>query len=285
MKKEYCMESYRPSGAFSPLGILLSSTAGITAAVLLGVLYSYMMVNISATKLHVLAPICLGGGIGAAVAWGAKFGKIRNVFVACAYGFICGLIGVYVAWGADRLARMQVPNNVHVDYVAAFAPHVVIGHIKQSYLVLKPNGGDMTGPFMVVFWSLEAIIVIGISTGCAPHLITGCPFCENCKRWIDVKPINRNLSLVGAEQSMKALESGELSSLASFNLAQNELVYLELQFGQCSSCDESNYLTVYFVKTSLDRKGKMEVEKKPLIRNMLIAAEYVPLVKGTEFDE
>jgi ATP/ADP translocase len=277
------METYRHSGSISPFGIILASTAGITAAVVLGVVYSFAMVNIPYLKIHVFLPICLGTLIGLAVSWGAKAGKIRNLFVAAAYGFLCGLIGLYVAWGADLLARVVIPNKLPMDYSAAFSPTVLIDYIQQFYekgAWGMKGGGNVSGTSLAVLWAVEALIIVGFSTCLAPMAILQHPFCENCNRWTDIKPANRKLSLLDAGENLQSLLSGDLTSLTKFKLAQNDNLYLEVELARCPTCTESNYLTIFQVLQTFDKKGKLKIERKPLLRNMLVTAEELPLVQN-----
>lgn len=275
------METYRHSGAISPIGIIIASTTGIVAASILGVIYSFAMVNIPSAKLHFLLPIGLGALIGVAVGWGAKIGKIRNLFVAAAYGFLCGLVGLYVAWGADLIARVIIPGKIPMDYLTAFSPSVLCDYIKQFYengaWALK-GGGNVSGLFLGILWTLEALIVVGFSTVLATCWIDDLPFCENCNRWTVVKPIKKDLSLRNSQETLPALLEGDLSGLPKFPLAQNENLYLQFELASCPSCEESHYLTIYNVTKSLDNKGKENIERKVLIRNMRIAAEDVPLI-------
>jgi hypothetical protein len=275
------METYRHSGAISPLGILLASSVGIATALVLGVIYSFGAVHIPFIKIHFLLTICFGGALGFAVGCGAKIGKIRNTFVATAYGFVIGLIGLYVAWAADLIARFVVPAGGK-DYLKAFSPVVLVEYIKVFYengAWAMKNGPPVSGIMLAAFWSIEAVIIVGLSTVVAWYVIADHPFCENCKRWTVNEKGNRSLSLIGANDALRQLLAGDPASLMKFNLAQNEQEYLQLDLALCSTCTESNFLTVQRVTETIDKEGKVNSTRTPLLQNMLIDAEYLPLVR------
>jgi hypothetical protein len=277
------METYRHSGVISPLGIVTASATGIVVAIVLGVAYSFAIVNIPFVKINFILTFFFGAIMGLAVGWGAKLGKIRNTFVAAAYGFIVGLVGLYIAWGTDCLARFIIPEKVPVAYLTAYSPNVLWAYIKVFYesgaWALK-GGENVSGLFLATIWGLEALIIVGFSTFLAGAAIADQPFCENCKRWAVGKLVNRNLSLDGAGEALKQLLSGDLASLMKFNLARNESDYLQLELKQCPTCTTCNCLTISKATESVDKKGETSIAKTPLVRNMLIAAEFVPLVEN-----
>jgi hypothetical protein len=279
------METYRHSGSISYSGILIASAAGIAAAVVLGIIYSFAIVHIPFAKLHFVLTMFYGALIGLAVGWGAKIGKIRSVFIAATYGFACGLVGLYVAWAVDLIARVIIPDNGvwPMDYLLAFSPDVLLDYIKQFYEhgAWGMRGGEiLKGPFLGVIWAAEAIVIVGGATFFAPMRIKDHPFCETCKHWTTIKPVGTKLSLRDVERTLPALLSGDVTALSDFSAADTEQLYLELELASCPTCDESHYLSVFQVAMTIDKKGKETVERRPVIRNMLIAAEDVPLARN-----
>jgi hypothetical protein len=277
------METYRHSGAISPVGILLASTVGIVVAVVLGVVYAFAVVNIPFVYINALLTFCFGLAMGKSVGWGAKQGKIRNPFVATAYGFLIGLIGLYVAWGTDFLARIVIPSKVQMEYINAYSPFVLIEYIKWFYengaWGLK-HGGNVTGIPLAIVWAIEASLIVGGATYFARSAIVHHPYCESCGRWTKIVPGNRHLSLMGAGELLSQLLSGDLAALTRFNLAQNESTYLQLDLASCTTCTESHYLTIQQVTQTIDKEGKLKTELKAIVRNMWINAEDLPLIQN-----
>jgi hypothetical protein len=279
------METYRHSGAISPVGILLAVTVGVISAVVLGVVYSLGNVNIPYVKIHCLLTIGFGCLMGLAVGLAAKAGKIRNNFVAAAYGFVIGLIGLYVAWGTDFLIRDIIPAGGQIsDAVIAFSPEALWEYIKWFYENGKwavSGHKPWVGIQLGVVWSIEAITILAGSTIFACIFIMDLPFCESCNRWTTKKAGERKLSLVGAGEALNRLLTGDLTALAEFNLAQDEEAeYLQLDMATCPACSESNYLTVKQNKQTLDSEGKPKTDSKSLLENMLVAGEDLPLIEN-----
>jgi hypothetical protein len=276
------METYRHSGAFSFSGILFAGTAGILAATALGFFYSFGIVHIPWIKVNFMLTAGFGCALGMTVGWCAKFGKIRNNFIATAYGFIIGLIGLYVAWGTDLVARVYLPDG-DLDILPAYSPFELFEYVKWFY----ENGmwsikadENVTGIWLAVTWSIEAAIIVGCSTSLARRFIQHLPFCEKCRRWTVAETGKRHLSLIGADEPLSRLLSGDLASLMNFELAENESEYLQLDMAVCPACSDCNYLTIMKVQETLDNEGKPHCKNTPLLLNMSIEAEYVPLVRN-----
>jgi hypothetical protein len=269
----------------SPGGILLAASFGIVNAVTMGIVYSIGIAYIPYIYINGIFTVFFGYEMGQAVGWGAKFGKVREPFVAAAYGFVIGLIGLYVAWGADFISRVIVRDECNVDYWTAFSPEVLLSYIQVLYAEGDwgfSAGQPVKGVELAVIWVLEAAIILGGSTWFALQQILHHPFCEKCNRWTDFAPGVRTLSMVVAEDAMKTLLEGDLTSLRRFSNSQDERNYLQLDMASCPTCDESHYLTIYQVKLSRDENGKLKKDCTPLLRDMHVAAEDLPLIAGEE---
>src|SRR5205823_5628413 len=118
---------YEHSGKTPLTGLTLAALCGLGTAVVLGVVYSYAVVFIPIVYLNVLLTVIFGCAIGGAVTWAAKFGHVRSRLLPAVVGLFCGLIGLYVAWGADLLARMGWPPNG--DFLPAFHPQVLKAYL------------------------------------------------------------------------------------------------------------------------------------------------------------
>jgi hypothetical protein len=276
------METYRHSGAISLSGILLASTVGIAVAIVLGVFYSFATVHIPYTKINIVLTGFFGMAMGYAVGWGAKIGKVRNTFVASAYGFIIGLIGLYVAWGTDFIARDFIPNG-DTDYLMAYSPSELMEYIKWFYengaWSMSRGGKTVTGIELGTIWAVEAATIVGFSTLFARKFILNHPFCENCNCWTIIKPGERRLSIVGMDEYLERLFSGNLTSLKHFRLAENDTLVMSLDLATCPRCKETCYLTIKKVTISPDKEGNPQENSTPIVQNMLIPPEFVPLVK------
>jgi hypothetical protein len=59
----------------------------------------------------------------------------------------------------------------------------------------------------------------------------------------------------------------------------NEPSYLRLDLATCSHCADSNFLTIQLVQQTVNKKGEPQIEKKPLLTNLIVDAANVPLVR------
>ena len=77
------MEVYKHSGAVSFLGLLITATAGVLTAGVLGFIYTYLLRYIPYIYVKFFVTAGFASAIGLAVGLGSKTGKLRNkVFVA-----------------------------------------------------------------------------------------------------------------------------------------------------------------------------------------------------------
>lgn len=276
------METYRHSGVISPAGVLMAATVGIPSAIVLGALYSCFMVYSPFVRLNVLLAFVLGAGIGYSVGWSAKVGKIRNPFVATAYGVTVGLIGLYVAWGTDYVVRVFLPEG-YTDYWMAYSPTELWDYIQWFYengMWSAGRGGKpVTGVELGCIWLSEAAMIVGTSALYARRFALNKPFCEYCKCWTVAKPGQRALRVRGMDDYLRRLFDGDLTALKSFHLAENDDLVMKLDLATCPNCDKSNYLTIQKVMIAPDKEGNPTETATPIVQNMLISSEFVPLVQ------
>jgi hypothetical protein len=220
--------------------------------------------------------------MGIAVGWGAKAGRIRNPFVATAYGFIAGVIGLYVAWGTDFYARCILPEKAPVTFLQAFQPDLLLSYMKAFYEngLWSIKGGTVSGIPLAIVWIIEAVVIVGAATFFARDAILHHPFCELCRRWTKKTVGTRSLSLLGSNELIKQLLEGDLTTLDKINLAQNEGTTLRLDLATCPTCDESCFLTIQQVTVTINKEGKPETKVEPLVNNMIIVAEDIPLIEN-----
>jgi len=275
------MQTYRHSGAMSLPGIPITIAAGLLTAGVLGFVYSYAVVYIPLIYINVLLTFGFGFAIGAAVAWGANVGKIRNNFMAGAYGLAFGCAGLYVAWAADLLARAGVPFCIEVFYPSVLWDYMQFFYENGFWAVGHGGGGNVNGVFLGAVWAIEAAIIVVTATWVAHSAIASRPFCEPCNRWTTAEEGVSRLSLHGAEENaLNRLLAGELAALGQMNRATaNEASYLRLDLATCSRCADSNFLTIQLVQHTVNKKGEPQVETKPLLTNLIVDAANVPLVR------
>jgi len=272
------MEHYKHSGAVPILGALMTIVAGLLAASLLGVVYTYVLYYIPIVYFNVLLPVGLAFAIGFVVSMAGTWGKIRNTPVLAIIGFFCGLVSLYVAWAADAYVRTSF------GFSWAFAPDVLIAYIQLFY-----ERGDWTlfgdepiaGISLAAIWVIEAAIIVGGAAFTALVANSEDPFCERCDVWADVEKGVRRLKLErGSQASAARLLQGDLTALAESERAEKrEYPHLRLDLATCGSCQDSNYLTIQSVTESVNDKGETSTSEEALLTNLVITPEQVQLVR------
>jgi hypothetical protein len=283
------METYRHSGKFSMLGIVLASCVGCVSAIVLGVVYSFAIVYIPFVYLNFLITCIFGFVLGGIIGWCARIGKIRDNFIVTAYSFVMSCIGLYFAWGADLIARLGFDLGFH-----SFEPTVIYKYIVWFY----ENGtwgighgvgnqgqvNNITGIFLLIIWLAEAGLVIGITIGTARKILSSRPFCEYCNQWTGIEKGVRKLSLQGADEALKRLLTGDLTSLGDFTRSVGEAAYLQLDLAACSTCSQSNFLTLQTIQHEVDKEGKTTVNKKTILQHLILEPHEVPMVRDAGKD-
>ncbi len=271
------MEVYRHSGKMPLIGIPLTVFLGAATAAILGVVYSYIIVYDPIIYINMLCTLGFGFGIGMAVAKGVRMGKIRNPVLAGAYGLAFGLVGLYFAWVADFWARVAFDLD-------AFEPEVLKAYISWFYengmwtISNHGNAGETAkGIFLGGIWIVEAAIIIGFATVQAYQSVASIPFCEACNAWT-----KDNLGAARLKYSpdiQRRLAAGDLNALdEAFGATGREDVFTQLDLHCCPKCDNSIFLSVCSMKTTIDKKGNRKTAKKILLRYMVLGGADVPRV-------
>jgi hypothetical protein len=275
------MEVYRHSGKMPLAGIPLTVVLGSLTAAVLGVVYGYAIVYDPIIYVNIMLTIGFGFTIGKAVSYGVRLGKIRNAWLAGAYGLAFGLGGVYMAWVADFWARV----GLHVG-LRALEPEVLKSYIgwfyENGFWTIGHGGGQggqaVTGVALAAVWSVEASVIVGFAAWSAYKGVASTPFCETCNRWTVAAPDVRRL--LAPSEAQGRLVAGDLGALAESRLATGrEPWYLQLDLAFCPACGQSNFLSVLSVKNTLDEKGNPKVVKKTLLQHLVIAAADVLRVR------
>jgi hypothetical protein len=280
---------YEHSGKTPITGLTLAALCGIGTAVVLGVAYSYAVVFIPIVYLNVLLTACFGGAIGAAVSWAAKFGHVRSRLLPTVVGLLCGLVGLYVAWGADFLARIGMPNDG--DFLIAFRPDVLKAYIRFFYEngfwgIGHGVGGNnnnqqmVSGIFLAAVWLGEAAIILGAATLVPWHQLHNSVYCEHCERWVKSIKGVQTLSLGAPDSALARITAGDLAPFETWPRAKSaDQGFIRLNLDCCNDCSKSNYLSVERVITQFDKKGKATQVATVLVNRLAIDAADVARVR------
>jgi hypothetical protein len=273
------MNVYRHSGKITLIGIPLTVVFGVFTAAVLGLAYSYIVVYDPIIYANALCTVLFGLAVGWSVAKGARLGKIRNPIFAGVYGLAFGCAGLYFAWVADYWAR----TGAFFD-LEAFEPGELAAYISFFYekglWSISEHGGKGTvvnGIALGIIWSIEACVVVGAATYMAYKSVADTPFCEACNQWVKHRP---GVALVKYSALVRqGLAAGNLDVLdIATQASKKEATYSQLDLYFCSKCDDSVFLSASDVTVTIDKKGKRQTNKTPLVKHLVIAADDVPRV-------
>jgi hypothetical protein len=269
------VECYKHSGKSPVMGLLLASSIAVFAAICLGVVYGYANVYISFEKLHALLTAAFGAGLGGIVVWAARLGHIRSRLMPTVLALLAALVGLYAAWGADAMARMGVPKNG--DLFLTFRPSFLREYIAEFYAkgfwgfgnAVGDNKGLrlVSGIELLVFWSLEAVTVLGLAAVCSYFFMGEMVYCEECGHWTKSKKDFRRFAYRD-NAVLARITDGDLTCLDGMpKAAADEKRSLRLNVNACLDCGTSNYVTIQSETKDVSAKGKVKTKTTTILRH------------------
>ncbi|UCC30884.1 MAG: FHA domain-containing protein [Phycisphaerales bacterium] len=153
----------RRSPGIPLLGLPLMATAGLVAAVVLSVAYSYAIVYIPFIYLNILATLCFGSAIG----WVLKISSLvlrkRNPLLVALAGMLCGFVGLYFAWAVDMVVRLP---QLGLEASFTLNPNVLWDYVRTCYEegTWTMFGATQKGMWLGIVYLVEAGIIVGAAT-------------------------------------------------------------------------------------------------------------------------
>ncbi len=276
------MQFYRHSGRCGMWGVPVAAGVGVVTALVLGAVYAYGTNWIPFIYLNALLTVGFGLAVGAAVAWGARAGKIRSMPIAVMVGGVVGVLAIYFAWVFDPMARVEIVDQPIWDLQTLWA-YMKLGY-DEGFWSIGQHGGEVKGVFLAGVWAVEAVIIIGVAALTVRGLLGTRPFCETCNRWTTVEKGVALLSLTGDEgvdAKLNRLMEGDLGALSEFYQgAESEPAVLRLDLATCADCPTCNYVTATLVRLVEKKKGEVSKQEQALLQNLELAPEDVEKVRS-----
>lgn len=280
------MQLYQHSGRCGTWGVPAAAGAGVGAALAVGAVYAYATNWIPIIYLNFLLTIGFGIAVGAAVAWGARAGKIRNMPVTFMVVGVVGVLAVYFAWVFDPMARVNFVDRPIWD-VQMLWEYMKVGYA-QGFWGIGANGAPVTGWFLASVWVLEAAVIIGAVALTVRAVLGNRPFCEETNQWTTPEKGVARLSLIGdesADAKLGRLLEGDVDALGEFYRGTDaDAAMLRLDLATCPDCPTCNFLTVKMVRAVVNKKGEVTKQEEPLLVNLQVATEDVEKVRSAGVD-
>ncbi|TWU48839.1 hypothetical protein Poly51_47430 [Rubripirellula tenax] len=269
---------YQYSGRVPAGGLLLGLAILVPASILLGVLYSGIVVYLPFLKLRCIVTLAYGGLLGVLVGRTCRFTKFRSHFAVAAMTLVITVISFYSAWAVHCAWFIQSVDGFGKEVIEAailgFDPRVMLGwgtYIFENGLWFK-NGNPHDGWEAVTGWVIEAAIVF-VTAWLARRSYGNSPFCETCDRWTEETKELAALPVSPVDPAWQTIATGNIAAFRRLQFAQQSSAYVELQLASCPDCSESDFLSAVAVKMVLNNEGKIEKKETDLFRSMPITAE------------
>jgi hypothetical protein len=259
------MQRYSHSGIVPATGAINTLLAGLSAAVIGGVVYAFLAYWLSWGPLRLLLMLVYACAVGFVIAAMANQGKIRSSLFNTAIALACVVLGMWVYWGSFDVAR-----NGIVVAPTAWTPAGLVRSgadlFEKGSFTLKRRQ-KIDGWPLVFFWIAEGVCVSGIVVALA-RIDADRPFCETCQEWTESQRGLMYLAADGNEPTWQEVLSGELPALAVFDRASRVTSpHVRLDLARCPKCTHSNFVSLTAVTITKDKKGNEKTKERALITN------------------
>jgi len=265
---------YRHSGEFPLLATCGVFVGSVVTAAVAGFAYAWASVYIPFIYLNFFFTIGFGAGVGALVGTLAQRVHIRSNTIPLIITFLACLAGYYVAWGADFLARINLPAGM--TWLAAFHPQLLWGYIRHFY----ENGfwtiGHIKDPIsgigLAFFWLLEVITLFGAALYLCYTTSSDNTYCEACGVWSTSAKGLVHYERGDAKELVARLDEGDISVLAGRKLPHPAATtFWQLEAHLCPTCSEHTCLSITDVTIKSDANGNVNRNDKLLVNKLLIS--------------
>lgn len=256
---------------------------GTGTATFLAIVYAFAIHYIPFVYFNLLMTLGMGMVVGWVVSREAKGARIRHGVYPALIGFTCGFSGLYVAWAADLIARVGVPQGQSA--LVGLDPRVMVSYMTVFYenglWTIGKSGNAVSGLPLLAIWLLEAGVIVGLA-GLVPWSdFKQNAFCEACDRWTHCeKGVARLQDTAGDELSQRIL-AGDMAALGDVPRAPPDAMqFLRINLSCCETCTETNTLELERVTIKLDKENKPSEKATTLINRLLISDTDVELARG-----
>jgi hypothetical protein len=290
------IETYRPSGKFSP-SFVIFALLGAAVAVASAWLYQFLMELIPLIYLNFLITagfaFLLSMGTGAMV----HGGRCRNAFVAVAAALVIGALTAgathYFSYQSalDDIVDMEGLDEVGAE---ALAEQVSFGQFIEARVDMgwsfgkvgrSGDGAPISGFFVWLLWGIEGLVLVG-AAGFGAFGAARSPFCESCNEWseddaafIFPAPSEETLAQIRSARSVEGLLDVEIEATG---MPTQGLLFKP---SKCPSCPDNHHLSVCERVVTVDSDGKEDIKDTDLLTNVILTAEQAERVRAIGMGE
>jgi hypothetical protein len=255
---------------------------GTGTATFLAIVYAFAIHYIPFVYLNLLMTLGMGMVVGWVVSREAKGSRIRHGILPALIGFACGFSGLYVAWAADLIARIGVPQGQ--SPLVGLDPRVMASYMTVFYenglWTIGKNGNAVSGLPLLAIWLLEAGVIVGLA-GLVPWSdFKQNVYCEACDQWTRSEKDVARLQETGGDDLPGRILAGNIAALGDVPRAPPDAMqFLRVNVWCCETCTGTNALELERVTIKLDKENKPSEKTASLISRLLISDADVELVR------
>jgi hypothetical protein len=257
------VDVYDPSGKVEFRTLPLFAFAAAVGA-LLAWLYQALTRWIPFIQLNIITVAMFGFVVGGLMTFAVHSGHCRSRFVAALFALPASLaiLAASYYWAYRHMAGVIAKERPDLARDVSFPVWVAV-RLETGWTVGSGSGTDYNGWVVALIWGIELLTLVGFGLVMAWRAAAE-PFCEDCARWT----VEKKLRLPGLsrEAADGPIAAGDLSALVALEPAAEGASSLMLTAEACPNCRQRGWLSVEEV-TALQKRGKTEEKKKPLLRN------------------
>lgn len=243
--------------------------------------YSYSLLNLPFVQANFVLTLLYGLLTGVVTGFALRWSKVENLGLTFLVGFVAGLSAVHMSWAVWFYGRVYAPSELFKSagllplWDLATSPahlwHLVRGIAETGSWVIW--GYNPTGGILWLLWSLEAVLITGLSTFFAALTAdTGDVFCEACHtrcRYVGVAKL-RYHDPVELKQRLEAKDLAFLKVLGAAPSGANKWLHLSLY--RCGKCGATNTLNAYVKTVTTDSEGRRRTSFASALLGLLVSA-------------
>jgi len=265
---------YRSSGRFTISAVILSFLVIELAIFALAFGYSYSLLSLPFVQGNFILTFLFGTLSGAAAGFTLRWRRVRNTRVAALEGLSAGLSAVYLSWAVWFRGHQGVFKAKGfiglLDLV--FSP-VRLWHI---FLSINGTSWDLWGykpsaDVLLILWSLEAALIIGLSSLVCAFMVDDAVFCEACGTWCQLQLGVAKLRSCDPAELKRRLETKDLAFLEALGSPPSRAnQWLNLRLWQCKKCGTTNTLDVEEATVTAKLSGRRSTTVARLLSRLLV---------------
>lgn len=266
--------STKPSGKFSPIGMLATFFGGVVGGIVVGLIF--YAIN---RTLHFGIPLvfpALSGMLAGFVTWqlGSSIGRCRNPMLAIFVALVAGSM----AWGTEHITdylrfRADASSSILQEYPQApkeninlvidewlqentgqrgFTGFMLLKSMSSSmeitpfYQAVVLPGVSLNGWGLIIYWFVELVITAS-AAAIVNRNYAKAPYCDSCNAWRKYKTpiVGTDVNL---EETIEQLQQRNISTALDLMEKDSEgnITHLEIEF--CPKCYDSKIAKLVVVK-------------------------------------